>query len=301
MATITSTPESTATTTETARVEGRSARTRTILRLVPNYILLVFIALLFLIPMFWMLSTSLKPQRELFTRTIEWIPQTITFDNYVKLLNNPATPIGRWFLNSFLIASAVTILVLVVDSLAAYAYAKMEFPGRKILFGLMLATLFLPGIMFLVPQFVLVANLNLLNNFAGVIFPALAGVFGVFFLRQFFAGIPAELEEAAEIDGANKFQTFYMIVLPLSKPALATLGIITFLGSWNDFLWPLLVLRSRDLQTLPPGLRTLQGAYTSDYGVMMAGAVIVAIPVLLIYIALQRYVVQSVASTGLKN
>ena len=301
MATITSASDGTATPGAPVRIEGRSALTRTILRLIPNYILLVFIALLFLIPMFWMLSTSLKPQRELFTQTIQWVPQTVTLDNYAKLLKNPATPIGRWFLNSFLIASAVTVLVLMIDSLAAYAYAKMDFPGRKILFGLMLATLFLPGIMFLVPQFVLVANLNLLNNFAGVIFPALAGVFGVFFLRQFFAGIPVELEEAAEIDGANKFQIFYKIVLPLSKPALATLGIITFLGSWNDFLWPLLVLRDRELQTLPPGLRTLQGAYTSDYGVMMAGAVIVAIPVLLIYIALQRYVVQSVASTGLKN
>jgi multiple sugar transport system permease protein len=155
--------------------------------------------------------------------------------------------------------------------------------------------------MFLVPNFLTIAGLGLLNNWGGVIIPALAGVFGVFFLRQFFESIPKELEEAAAIDGANKFETFYKVVLPLAKPALATLGILTFLGSWNDFLWPLLILRDTKLQTLPPGLRTLQGAYTSEYGLMLAGAVIVAVPVLIIYIALQRFVVQSVASTGLKG
>jgi multiple sugar transport system permease protein len=140
-----------------------------------------------------------------------------------------------------------------------------------------------------------------LNNYAGVIFPGLAGVFGVFFLRQFFESLPKELEEAAQIDGASTFQTFYKVALPLAKPALATLGIITFLGSWNDFLWPLLILKDRAMLTLPPGLRTLQGAYTSEYGQMMAGAAITAIPVLLLYLLLQRYIVESVATTGLKG
>jgi multiple sugar transport system permease protein len=207
----------------------------------------------------------------------------------------------RWFVNSLAVASITTFLILFISSMAAYAYARMEFPGRKVIFGLLLSTLFLPGIMFLVPNFVTVANFNLLNSWGGVIIPALAGVFGVFFLRQFFQSIPRELEEAAAIDGANRFQVFYKIVLPLSKPALATLGIITFLGSWNDFLWPLLVLKDRNIQTLPPGLRTLQGAYTSEYGLMMAGAVIVAIPVLIIYVLLQRFIVASVASSGLKG
>jgi len=196
---------------------------------------------------------------------------------------------------------AVTVLVLVVDSLAAYAYARMEFPGRKALFALLLATLFLPGILFLVPNFLTIFNLHLINNYLGVIIPGLAGVFGVFFLRQFFDSIPKELEEAALIDGASQFQVFYRIVLPLARPALATLGIITFLGSWNDFLWPLLILGQADLLTLPPGLRSLQGAYTSEYGQMMAGAVFAAVPVLILYIALQRFIVQSVATTGLKG
>jgi multiple sugar transport system permease protein len=142
---------------------------------------------------------------------------------------------------------------------------------------------------------------TLLIQYAGVIFPGLAGVFGVFFLRQFFESIPKELEEAAQIDGASMLQTFYHVVLPLAKPALATLSVITFLASWNDFLWPLLILRERQRLTLPPGLRTLQGAYTSEYGQMMAGAAIVAIPVLILYLFMQRYIVESVATTGLKG
>jgi multiple sugar transport system permease protein len=274
---------------------------RKVLRYAPIYLLMVLIATIIVLPLLWMLSTSLKPKAEWFTKSIEWIPRTLTLENYQKLFSNPATPIGNWFFNSVFIALATTALVLAVDSLAAYAYARMEFPGRKFLFGLMLLTLFLPGMMFLVPNFLTIASLHLLNNWAGVVLPGLAGVFGVFFLRQFFESIPKELEEAAALDGANRFQTFYMVVLPLAKPALATLGILTFLGSWNDFLWPLLILRDPKLQTLPPGLRTLQGAYSSEYGLMLAGAVIVAVPVLLIYIALQRYIVQSVAATGLKG
>ncbi len=265
------------------------------------YAVMSFIALIILLPLFWMFSTSLKPKAELFSREIQWIPQHPTFDNYQKIVDNSSTPIVTWFMNSMVIASIATVLVLVVDSLAAYAYARLEFPGRNLIFGLLLATLFLPGLMFVVPNFLTINALNLLNTFPGVILPGLAGVFGVFFLRQFFITIPKEIEEAAYIDGASTLQTFYKIVLPLTKPALATLGVITFLASWNDFLWPLLVLKDRDLQTLPIGLRSLQGAYTSEYGLMMAGAVIAAIPVLVIYVALQRFIVASVVSSGVKG
>lgn len=265
------------------------------------YIVLTLVALLIIVPILWMLSTSFKPKSEWFMPDIYWIPRTFTWDNYQKILDNPSLPILRWFFNSFFLASAVTILTLIVDSLAAYAYARMDFPGKRVLFGMLLATLFLPGIMFLVPNFLTVSSLGLLNNYAGVILPALAGVFGVFFMRQFFESLPKELEEAAYIDGATRLQTFRYVALPLAKPALATLGIITFLASWNDFLWPLLILKDRALLTLPPGLRTLQGAYTSEYGQMMAGAVITSIPVLVLYILLQRYIVESVQTTGLKG
>lgn len=265
------------------------------------YIVLTIIALIIILPLVWMVSTSLKPKSQLFSREIAWIPRTVTLDNYTKLFANKNTPIGRWFANSVFVSTATTVLILLVDALAAYAYARMNFPGRNLLFGLLLVTLFMPGMMFLIPNFLTVFRLGMLNNYSGVIIPGLAGVFGVFFLRQFFASLPKELEEAAQIDGATPVQTFFTIALPLAKPALATLGIITFLGAWNDFLWPLLVLQDRMMQTLPPGLRTLQGAYTSEYGLMMAGAVVVAIPVLLLYVALQRYIVQSVATTGLKG
>jgi multiple sugar transport system permease protein len=262
---------------------------------------MIAIAILIVIPILWMLSTSFKPKSQWFLPEIYWIPKTFTWENYQKILDNDSLPIARWFVNSLMLSGTITLLVLVVDSLAAYAYARMEFPGRRVLFALLLATLFLPGVMFLVPNFLTIARLGWLNNYLGVITPALAGVFGLFFMRQFFESLPQELEEAAQIDGATQFQTFRLIALPLAKPALATLGIITFLGAWNDFLWPLLVLKDRALLTLPPGLRTLQGAYTSEYGQMMAGAAITAVPVLILYIILQKYIVESVQTTGLKG
>jgi multiple sugar transport system permease protein len=292
-----------ATTVPDSRVTpaGGGMRNQRRIELIMRYVLLITIALIVLVPLFWMLSTSFKPKSQWFAREIEWIPRTFTLENYTRILNNSTTPIGLWFVNSIILATITTVLTLIVDSLAAYAYARLEFPGRKLIFAIMLSTLFLPGVMFLVPNFITVFRLGLLNSFPGVFLPALAGVFGVFFLRQFFETIPKELEEAAQIDGANTFQTFWQVVLPLAKPALATLSVITFLASWNDFLWPLLILRDRALQTLPPGLRTLQGAYTSEYGQMMAGAAIAAVPVLILYLFMQRYIVESVATTGIKG
>ncbi len=286
---------------EARKPAGLGMRNRNLVRLILTYAVLILVALIILMPLAWMLSTSFKPKSQWFLPDIHWIPVTFTWDNYAKILNNPRLPMSRWFTNSVFVALVSTLAILTIDALAAYAYARLEFRGRKLLFGLLLATLFLPGIMFLVPNFLLVNRLGLLNNYAGVILPGLSGVFGVFFLRQFFESVPKELEEAAQIDGASTLQTFVYVVLPLAKPALATLGIITFLASWNDFLWPLLILRDRTMLTLPPGLRTLQGAYTSEYGQMMAGAALVAIPVLLLYLVMQRYVVESVATTGLKG
>ncbi len=274
---------------------------RKLLQHIATYALLVFIALLIIVPMLWMLSTSFKPKSQWFLAQIYWIPKRFTWNNYTSLFNSSDTPIVRWFINSLGVAITTTILTLGLDTLAAYAYARLEFPGRKVIYGIMLATLFMPGLMFLIPNFLTIYNLGLLNTYAGVILPYLAGVFGVFFMSQFFQALPKELEEAARIDGANTFQTFSRIALPLSKSALATLAVITFLASWNDFLWPLLILQDPNTQTLPPGLSTLQSSYTTLYGPTMAGAVIVAIPVLIIYIVLQRFIVRSVANTGLKG
>jgi multiple sugar transport system permease protein len=244
-------------------------------------------------------STAFKPLVE--TLQQNWIPREPTFGNFTDIFNDPSIPVLRWFFNSLGVATAFTALVVLLDSLAAYAYARMEFPGRNLLFGLLLATLVMPGIMFLVPNFVTVARLGWLNTYQGVIAPGLAGVFGVFFMRQFFQSIPRELEEAAYIDGASVWTTFFRVSLPLAKGAIATLAIITFLTSWNDFLWPLLILNDRTLQTLPVGLATIQGQYTFDYGKLMAGAVVTAVPVLVLYVFLQRYIIQNVATTGLKG
>lgn len=280
------------------RVEGQRAG-RNIVQLVLLYTLLTLIGLFFVLPLVWMFSTAFKPFAEWVQPN--WIPYDPTVENFQSIFADPSVPVVRWFINSLGVATAFTLLILLLDSLAAYAYARMEFPGRDLLFGLLLATLVMPGLMFLIPNYITIARLNGLNTYPGVIAPGLAGVFGVFFLRQFFQGIPKELEEAALIDGASIWTTFFRVVLPLSSGALATLAVITFMTSWNDFLWPLLILNDRVKQTLPVGLATLQGQYTFDYGKLMAGAAVTAVPVLLLYVFLQRYIVQSVAITGLKG
>ena len=282
------------------RQESRSAGASVIARIL-LYAVLILIALFFLLPLLWMFSTSMKPRSEWVTLPLTWIPINPTWENYTSILANPTLPIVRWFANSVGISLIVTVLVVVIDAMAGYAYARLNFVGRDALFALLLATLFLPGIMFIVPNFLTVARLDWLNSYQGVFVPGLASVFGVFFLRQFFQSVPKELEEAAFIDGAGIFTTFFRVVLPLARPAMATLAIITFLGSWNDFLWPLLILSDRSMKTLPVGLAELQGAYVFEYGPLMAGAVIAAVPVLVLYLALQRYIVQSVAMTGLKG
>ncbi|HXG40308.1 MAG TPA: carbohydrate ABC transporter permease [Candidatus Limnocylindrales bacterium] len=265
-----------------------------------HYALLILFGLFFVLPLVWMTVTAFKPFEEWLDPN--WIPRSPTLENFEEVFGDPTLPVGRWFLNSLLIATAFTILTLVICSMAAYAYARMEFPGRNLLFGLLLATLVMPGIMFLIPNYITIATLGWLNTYQGVIAPGLSSVFGVFFMRQFFQSLPRELEEAAYVDGAGPWQTFFRVVLPLSGGALATLGVITFLTSWNDFLWPLLIVGSdRQMQTLPVGLATLQGQYTFDYGKLMAGALILTVPVLLLYVSTQRFIIRSISTTGLKG
>jgi multiple sugar transport system permease protein len=280
-------------------VEGRQAG-RSLLGGLIFYTLLILCALFFLFPLVWMTTTAFKPLQEWLSPN--WIPREPTLNNFTSVFRDPTLPVTRWFFNSFLIATVFTSLILIIDSLAAYAYARMEFPGRNTLFALLLATMVMPGIMFLIPNYLTLARLEWLRTYQGVIAPGLSGVFGVFFLRQFFQSIPREIEEAAYIDGASVWRTFFSVVLPLSGGALATLGVITFLGSWNDFLWPLLVVGSdRNLQTLPVGLATLQGQYTFDYGKLMAGALVLTVPVLILYLFAQRYIVESISTTGIKG
>jgi multiple sugar transport system permease protein len=264
------------------------------------YAILILIALFFVIPLLWMLSTSLKLESAVF-RDRGFIPAEPTLDNFRRLLTSGGqAPVFRWLFNSFGVSAIGTALTILLTSLSAYAFARIDFRGKNILFSLLITTLLLPGIMFLVPQYLLVSSLGLLNTWQAFMLPGLASVFGLFFMRQFFLGIPVELEEAAYVDGANRFRTFFSVVLPLAAPALATLAIITFIGYWNDYLWPLVTCQGGGC-TLSPGLRNLQGTYSTQFGLLMAGAVMAALPVLILYVFAQRYIVQSVTSSGIKG
>jgi multiple sugar transport system permease protein len=264
------------------------------------YLVLILFSLFFILPLLWMVVTAFKPFEEWLNPN--WIPVNPTLENFTSIFNDKSLPVVNWFFNSLLIAFLFTAAILIIDSLAGYAYARLEFPGKNLLFGLLLATLVMPGIMFLIPNYLTVARLNWIGSIQGVIAPGLSGVFGVFFMRQFFQALPKELEEAAYIDGAGIFRTFWSVVLPLSKGPIITLGIITFLTSWNDFLWPLLILGGdRQALTLPVGLATLQGQYTFDYGKLMAGALVLTVPVLILYSIFQRYIIRSISMTGIKG
>jgi multiple sugar transport system permease protein len=259
--------------------------------------LLVAIAIFFLLPLLLVLSASLKFQSEIFTDT-GFFPADPGFENYEALFSGNAE-FATWFRTSSIVSIVGTALVLILTSLSAYAFARIDFPLKNVLFSVLIVTLLLPGIMFLVPQVKIVGALGLYDTIPALMLPGLAGVFGLFFMRQFFLGLPLELEEAAYVDGANRLRTFASVALPLAGPALATLAVITFLAFWNDYLWPLIICQENC--TLPPGLKSLQRQFTGDPGLVMAGAVVAAVPVLILYLVLQRYIVQSVASTGIKG
>ena len=265
------------------------------------YGVLILLTLVFVSPLLFMLTTSFKTDVESVSATPTWIPKEPTLDGYRTMLQTAQTPVLRWFLNSLLAATGQAILILIVASMAASALARMEFRGRRVLTGMILATLFIPPVSLLVPNYVIVSELGWLDSLPAVIVPGAAAAFGVFFLRQFFISLPHELEEAALLDGANRWQIFYKVILPLSKPALATLALLSFLVNWNDFLWPLYVLFSPDRLTLQPGLSTLQSAFSTNYATIMVGGVIASVPVLIMYIIAQRFVIEGVSRSGLKG
>ena len=264
------------------------------------YLLLMVISLIIVLPLLWMLLTSFKTDFDAISSPASPIPNPFTIDAY-ETLSSGQYPIFRWFLNSFIAATAQTAIILVTASTAAYALARIEFSGKKVVFGLIIGTLLVPGVIFLIPNYLIVQNLGWLDSLLAIIVPGAASAFGVFFLRQFFIGLPKEIEEAARVDGAGDFRIFWQIVLPLSRPALATLAVLSFLTNWNDFIWPIYVLLSPENLTLQPGLSLLQGAYSTHYGIVMAGAVIASVPVLILFTLAQRQVVESVAASGIKG
>ncbi|MGW4501202.1 carbohydrate ABC transporter permease [Micromonospora sp. NPDC004336] len=282
-------------TSATRRAPGAALR-RTAL-----YAILVALALVFLTPLVWMVVTSLKTYTGAQRIPPTWLPSPVSGYGYEQILNNSANPVLRWFVNSMLAATLHALLVLATASMAAYALARMRFRGRRVLFALIVGTLFIPPTSLIIPNFLVVDELNWVDTLAVVVVPGAASAFGVFFLRQFFLSLPRELEEAAVLDGAGQWQIFWKVVLPLSRPALATLAVLSFLTNWNDFLWPIFVLFSPEMLTLPPGLGLLQGAYNTDYPVIMAGAVLASVPVLILFVLAQRHIIQGVSRSGLKG
>jgi len=252
-----------------------------------------------LFPFAWMLSTSLQTADALLVPPPQLIPSPIETGNYAAVAQ--AYPLGRYLLNSLAVAGISTTLQVLTSAMAAYAFARLTFRGRDTIFMLYLATLMVPLQVTIMPLFVEMKYLGLVNSYPGLLLPSIASAFGTFFLRQAFLGLPRELEEAAFIDGAGHWTVFRRIVLPLSLPALATFGIFAFMASWNSFLWPLVIVNSPDLMTLPVGLSNLQGRYTTSWNLVMAGATVAVVPILFVYLVAQKYVVRGVTLSGLKG
>lgn len=264
------------------------------------YVLLTLGLIIMIGPFVWMVLDSFKGQGELAQLPPTWFPVAPTLGNYSNLFTQFNFP--QYFLNSVILAVSVTVLNLLFCSMLGYALAKLKFRGKNALFLLVLATLMVPSTVTLVPLFVLMSKLQLVNTLTAVILPESAGALGVFLMRQFMRDIPDELLDAARVDGASEFYIYWRLVLPLSGPALATLTILTFLASWNDFIWPLIVLTNDQSYNLPVALATFAiGQHGTDYGLLLAGAVIVVMPMVIVFLLLQRYFTQGIAMTGLKG
>lgn len=258
-------------------------------------------ALLFLAPVVIIFLTAFKPDNEI-VHFSSILPREWTLENFRKVLATPEEfPIARWFANSVLVSTSVSLLVLAVDSLAAYGLARLNLPGKRWVFAAIVATLMVPGQIFLTPVYLLLARLGWLDTYLALIVPAGAGAFGVFMLHQFFLSIPRELEEAAMIDGCSSLRIYWQIMLPLSRPALATLGIFTFVGSWNDFLGPLVFLDSAEKYTLPVGIAIFQSSYFLEYGLTLAASVVCTVPILVVFLLFQRHIIQGIAMSGIKD
>jgi multiple sugar transport system permease protein len=259
------------------------------------------IAVLFVLPILLLLVTAFKPDAEIL-HFHGLLPRAPTLVNFRRIFGSPEEiPIFRWLLNSMLISSSVTLLVLSVDSLAAYALARLDLPAKRLVFGLIVATLMVPGQILLVPVYLILNRLGWLDTPLALIVPAGSAAFGVFLLHQFFLTIPKELEDAARVDGCTRLGIFRHVILPLSRPALATLAIFTFIGSWNDFLGPLVFLDSVDKYTLPVGVALFQTSYYDNYGLTLAASAICTLPVLVIFLIFQRNIIRGIALTGLKE
>jgi multiple sugar transport system permease protein len=263
------------------------------------YAVLIILALLMLLPFAWMVSASLKLDKDVFRFPIEWIPAVPQWDNYSTIWTR--IPFLTFFMNTFKLTVIITLLQLVTSSFAAYAFAKLKFPGRDWLFLAYIGSIAIPWQVYMVPQFIMMRRFGLVDTHWSLILLQAFSAFGVFLLRQFFVSIPDEILDAARIDGMSEYGIFYRIMLPLSKPALATLTIFTSVAVWNDFMGPLIYLNSMSLKTIQLGLRMFIQQYSADYALIMAAALVSLIPVVILFLLLQRFFIEGIASTGVKG
>jgi len=262
-----------------------------------SMLLLCIFAIVFVFPFYWILTGAFKIQVVATQLPPQWFPLEPVLDNWVTLFKNP---VARWTFNSFFVSLSEMVLICLVSSTAGYVLAKKEFPGRKVIFGVLVAAMALPKQVILVPLFTLLAKLGWINTYKGLILPAVGWPFGVFLMKQFSQTIPTEILEAAKIDGCSETRTFITIVIPLLKPALGALAIFTFMTSWNDYFSQLIITRSTNMMTLPLGIATMQGEYRTDYGVMMAGAALASLPMLTIFVLFQKAFTQGITLGAVK-
>jgi multiple sugar transport system permease protein len=265
-----------------------------------RFVTLTILAVLFLGPIYWMISTSLKTEADAIAQPVQWLPDHPTLANYQAVLADQSGRLLRWAFNSVLVAVIFTIAYVALCAITAYPLARMRFRGRDAWFAILLASMMIPGIVTLVPMYVMALDLGWLDTYHVLIVPFLPGVFGVFMLRQSFLTIPTELEDAARIDGANAMRILRHVIVPLSIPALAALAVFTFLFSWNNYLWPLFVVHGEH-QTLPVGLATAASRYVTQYGRLMSSTALAAIPAVIVYLVAQRQLVQGISLTGIKE
>lgn len=265
-----------------------------------GYVMLVFVAVSCLLPLLWMVATSLKEYAKVFTYPPEFIPNPVTLQNYEKLFSS--VPFGRYFLNTVFVSVSVTLSQLLFSSLAAYAFARLDFPGRDTIFLGYLGTMMVPGQVTLISTYVIISKLHLVDTYWALIVPVMFGsAFGTFLLRQFFMTLPKELEDAARIDGCNKLRIYGQIILPLSKSAVVTLAIFVFLWQWNDMMWPMIVINTETMRPMALGITMLaQSKMSTDWAVLMAGATVCVGPVILLYLSAQRFFIEGIAMTGMK-
>ncbi|QTN00551.1 ABC transporter permease subunit [Sediminibacillus dalangtanensis] len=266
-------------------------------------ILAAILALLFLIPLAWMISTSFKNDFEAIAGGLNWIPEDFTFENYTYTLLGEGVdvPIFKWMFNSLFAGIAGTAIIVAIDAMAAYGLARLDVPLKKYLFPLFISTLMIPFVITFLPMYMQFSNLGLLNTYAVLIFPYTANAFGVFLLYQFFRSFPKELEEAAHLDGANKWQIFLRVVVPSARPILWTLAIFSFMQIYNDFLWPLVATNTPEMRTITTGIAIMQqGSFVSSYGKLMALTTIATVPILIVFLIGQKQLIKGITQTGIK-